>query len=257
MVCNPLSYYISFSGNDWKLLNSWTQFWDGQKPQMTRHLQLLLFRHLQNSTQVIINQRLLEAVCWRNHENNTILCRWYIQRAQRAVCHSALLSDGLQQLCHISLIKFVFRFRWLWQTYHPPNSTNRFVVCLSIKLAGWWFGCHQFYFPINIGNFKSSQLTSSYSSEGWRKTTNQPCIHDLPEGLLGYANLYAKFRIPKRSSNRFSCWYGLISKDWIAVYHRRNWSHGWWFGTFIIFLYIGNNHPNWLIFFRGVQTTNE
>ena len=32
---------------------------------------------------------------------------------------------------------------------------------------------------------------------------------------------------------------------------------GWWFGTFFIFPYIGNNHPNWLIFFRGVQTTNQ
>ena len=27
------------------------------------------------------------------------------------------------------------------------------------------------------------------------------------------------------------------------------------FGTFFIFPYIGNNHPNWLFFFRGVQTT--
>ena len=25
---------------------------------------------------------------------------------------------------------------------------------------------------------------------------------------------------------------------------------GWWFGTFFIFPYIGNNHPNWLIFFQ-------
>ena len=32
---------------------------------------------------------------------------------------------------------------------------------------------------------------------------------------------------------------------------------GWWFGTFFIFPYIANNHPNWLIFFRGVQTTNQ
>ena len=31
----------------------------------------------------------------------------------------------------------------------------------------------------------------------------------------------------------------------------------WWFGTFFIFPYIGNNHPNGLIFFRGVQTTNQ
>ena len=34
-------------------------------------------------------------------------------------------------------------------------------------------------------------------------------------------------------------------------------SSGWWFGTFFIFPYIGNFHPNWLIFFRGVQTTNQ
>ena len=32
---------------------------------------------------------------------------------------------------------------------------------------------------------------------------------------------------------------------------------GWWFGTFFSFPYIGNNHPNWPIFFRGVQTTNQ
>ena len=32
---------------------------------------------------------------------------------------------------------------------------------------------------------------------------------------------------------------------------------GWWFGTFYIFPYIGKNHPNWLIFFRGVETTNQ
>ena len=32
---------------------------------------------------------------------------------------------------------------------------------------------------------------------------------------------------------------------------------GWWFGTFFIFPCIGNNHPNWLIFFRGVETTNQ
>ena len=27
---------------------------------------------------------------------------------------------------------------------------------------------------------------------------------------------------------------------------------GWWFGTFFIFPNIGDHHPNWLIFFRGV-----
>ena len=32
---------------------------------------------------------------------------------------------------------------------------------------------------------------------------------------------------------------------------------GSWLGTFFIFPYIGNNHPNWQIFFRGVETTNQ
>ena len=27
---------------------------------------------------------------------------------------------------------------------------------------------------------------------------------------------------------------------------------GWWFGTCVIFTYMGKNHPNCLIFFRGV-----
>ena len=31
----------------------------------------------------------------------------------------------------------------------------------------------------------------------------------------------------------------------------------WWFGTFFIFPSIGNNHSNWLIFFRRVETTNQ
>ena len=34
-------------------------------------------------------------------------------------------------------------------------------------------------------------------------------------------------------------------------------SSGRWFGTFFIFPYIWNNHPNWLIFLGGVETTNQ
>ena len=31
----------------------------------------------------------------------------------------------------------------------------------------------------------------------------------------------------------------------------------WWFETFFIFPYIGNSKPNRLIFFRGIETTNQ
>ena len=45
-----------------------------------------------------------------------------------------------------------------------------------------------------------------------------------------------------------------LSMDWRLKFHEFpiDLMSGWWFGTFFIFLYIGNNHPNWLIFFRGV-----
>ena len=46
------------------------------------------------------------------------------------------------------------------------------------------------------------------------------------------------FAIPVFSVSRKTTYYGA----------------GWWFGTFP---YIGNNNPNWLIFFRGVETTNQ
>ena len=39
---------------------------------------------------------------------------------------------------------------------------------------------------------------------------------------------------------------------WDASESRMETCSGWWFGTFFIFPYIGDNHPNWLIFFRGV-----
>ena len=45
---------------------------------------------------------------------------------------------------------------------------------------------------------------------------------------------------------------GMNGMNGMMTYHT-----GWWFGTFFIFPYIGNNHPNWLIFFRGVETTNQ
>ena len=32
---------------------------------------------------------------------------------------------------------------------------------------------------------------------------------------------------------------------------------GWWFGTFFFFPYIEKSNANWLIFFRGVETTNQ
>ena len=48
-----------------------------------------------------------------------------------------------------------------------------------------------------------------------------------------------------------------VQQNIFAPHPTRTIKTGWWFGTFFIFPYIGNNHPNWLIFFRGVETTNQ
>ena len=41
--------------------------------------------------------------------------------------------------------------------------------------TGWWFGCHEFYFPRNIGNFchHPNWRTPSFFRTGWGKTTTK------------------------------------------------------------------------------------
>ena len=58
--------------------------------------------------------------------------------------------------------------------------------------------------------------------------------------------------------NDNNCWHPQFFCGKVGTSHlchefffEQKWSD-WWFGTFFIFPYIGNNHPNWLIFFRGV-----
>ena len=40
------------------------------------------------------------------------------------------------------------------------------------------------------------------------------------------------------------------------LYDQISWA-GWWFGTCLIFPYIGDNPSHWLIFFKMVKTTNQ
>ena len=47
----------------------------------------------------------------------------------------------------------------------------------------------------------------------------------------------------------------LSGNNWLEA--PATYNTAWWFGTFFVFRYIGNNHPNWLIFFRWFETTNQ
>ena len=48
-----------------------------------------------------------------------------------------------------------------------------------------------------------------------------------------------------------------IWKLWQDVVRNGVKSFDWWFRTFFIFPHIEHSHPNWLIFFRGIETTNQ
>ena len=65
-------------------------------------------------------------------------------------------------------------------------------------------------------------------------------------GFKDYAEIAAQL-LPFVGTTCFS-WKECVTSTSIA---------GWWFGTFFVVPYSGNNHPNWLIFFRGVETTNQ
>ena len=99
-------------------------------------------------------------------------------------------------------IDYIHRCDPLWPSCPSSSSKMRrleLVESSSTKKAsstGWWFGCHQFYFPINIGFRLSSQMTNSYFSEGWLKTTNQSRC-DAPDHLSLLCLLFLVLHPPR------------------------------------------------------------
>ena len=79
------------------------------------------------------------------------------------------------------------------------------------------------------------------------------CTHSsLPSVASWFLASVCRCGLTQRKTPLLPC-PSCVSLDYVYL----NLFTGWWFGTCCIFPYIGNNHPNWLIFFRGVQTTNQ
>ena len=55
----------------------------------------------------------------------------------------------------------------------PEQWPKPQLTSYNHQMPGWWFGCHQFYFPRNIGFRLSSQLTNSIIFQRGGPTTNQ------------------------------------------------------------------------------------
>ena len=109
-------------------------------------------------------------------------------------------------------------------------------VCMCVY-ANRWYPCFKMVNTVwsgEIPSFWCLPLASQSSVQFDHFPIEEKSASQPPFLLLGFPS---HVLLP-----RDSCFYSIT---------------GWWFGTCFIFPYIGNNHPNWLMFFRGVQTTNQ
>ena len=111
-------------------------------------------------------------------------------------------------------------------------------------------------------------------SEGQGSTTNQYQLSPMfvcffqryADPPLRVAPFALRLFPPGRDKNPVPCWRAkgrrtaviLLSSSWSYRHHHKPIS-GWRFGTWFLWLSIHweCHHPNWLIFFRGVETTNQ
>ena len=85
---------------------------------------------------------------------------------------------------------------------------------------------------------------------GWFRSENPMKMRMMTGGSPSHGNLETSVMHVDDTTRTW------LDKTFL-LQHIWHMSTGWWFGTFFIFPHIWNNHPNWLIFFRGVQTTNQ
>ena len=165
-------------------------------------------------------------------------------------------------------------------------TSDRTATSHLYSSSGWWFGCHEFYFPIFIlGCCHHPNWRTHIFQDGVALSTSHqiiccirhfwPCSVDFPSDVLDLWQILvgeatrkkrvtgSTFRMPLCAD---LCWFPW-KKDVFKVmphivsvqllYHSNFtiWLVVWL--PFFIFPCIGTNHPNWLIFFRGVQTTNQ
>ena len=96
-----------------------------------------------------------------------------------------------------------------------------------------------------------------------------PTSNSGPSGPQLLHNILGDLENPKKRRVKKASAKGWDPAGWIPSKSSNLWAWGscephspeiftgWCFGTFFIFPFIGNNHPNWLIFFREIETTNQ
>ena len=165
------------------------------------------------------------------------------------------LIPGARSCCHLCHV-------WL------PEGTLASQVWLKVPSEDYWECFISVERPMNHSHsscsrqFKASIWSWSVttSTVEWQEPADQghfepgSSLAPLQYGLVSYPNMASHFYATS------ICWWHLgltwLPKCmWLYVYISIY--TGWWFGTFFVFPYIGKNNPNWLIFFIGVETTNQ
>ena len=167
------------------------------------------------------------------------------------------------------------------QTCQPPSPKAsgpvlEFILAIIIDLMGSFYPnllSFECGFSMIFYTYYHCSLEVSY----FRKSlidTGKKYFVALSASLWGYFTIHKRIVYMHRPSpiiDKLLLSYSSInefkngSSRWNASSFRIRWlsfptllySSGRWFGTCFILPYIGNNHPNWLMFFRWVETTNQ
>ena len=92
--------------------------------------------------------------------------------------------------------------------------------------GGWWFGCHQFYFPMNIGFMSSSRYWRSHIFQRGGPSTNQ--IWRCPKKIAGWS-----YRILQGASQDRLGWLEVPPWLWTPpmkvnlLWFHEQWGHDW------------------------------
>ena len=175
-----------------------------------------------------------------------LIFRWYheLMNPHLPNLHSWMLFPA------IPLQSPPFWYRQLVPTSHWRN-TGKLGIGLSVLQAGilagsgWWrrFYNHFRYYDMEVSWNRGTPKSSIYSYR-W-------CFYCKPS-IFGYPHLWKPAYDDKELATLWNIYvvdmivYICFMSMSIYIYI---WIFGWWFGTFLMFPYIVNNHPNWLLYF--------
>ena len=161
---------------------------------------------------------------------------------------------------------------WILPMFNPIFQLLKFIVWGKTEKLSYlhqaplnlldYLGFEHQQNPLNIEHHqqKSSQKSSKIlgSSVFPRKISPRPRHSDGLGRLRGAADVphgADAAALGERLGWTTAGW--LLNPQTMAKHRDLTGFSGWWFGTFFFHILGINNHPNWLIFFRGFETTNQ